>query len=142
MARSSLVISVMFPGGIAFDQAATRPIRRMLRWMFSGASSKMPFGAVTIPAVFVPAEIPLPLTARAQVDAGTVGSDIDALGRSRDDSREGGGQDGAGEQGLHGTLLRALGSQHSLATIVPDSYFKVGGRLLIRLNSPSRPGSM
>src|SRR3954453_9189070 len=50
MARSSLVISVMLPGGIALDQGGTGPIRRMLRWMCSGASSNMPFGAVTMPA--------------------------------------------------------------------------------------------
>jgi hypothetical protein len=28
------------------------------------------------------------------------------------------------------------------ATIVPGSYFKVGGVFLMRLNRPSRPGSM
>src|SRR5437899_11379159 len=28
------------------------------------------------------------------------------------------------------------------ATIVPGSYFNVGGRLLMRLNRPSRPGAM
>src|SRR3954467_9509057 len=39
----------MLPGGIALDHAATRPIRRVLRWMCSGASSRMPFGAVTMP---------------------------------------------------------------------------------------------
>jgi len=28
------------------------------------------------------------------------------------------------------------------ATIVPASYFSVGGRLVIRSNRPSRPGAM
>src|SRR5215469_13751643 len=50
MARSSGVISVTLPGGIAFDQAALRAINRMLRWMCSGLSSSTAFGAVTMPS--------------------------------------------------------------------------------------------
>ena len=49
-ARSSAVISVTFPGGIAFAHAAFRPISRALRLMWAESSSKMRFGAVTIDA--------------------------------------------------------------------------------------------
>ena len=47
-ARSSPVISVTFPGGIAFDHAALRPINRALRRTCSESSNRMAFGAVTI----------------------------------------------------------------------------------------------
>ena len=35
-----------------------------------------------------------------------------------------------------------LPSTQAAATIVPGSYLSAGGRLLTKLNSPSRPGSM
>src|SRR5260370_27011411 len=50
IARSSEVISVTLPGGIAFAHAALRPISRALRLMCAASSSRMPFGAVTIDA--------------------------------------------------------------------------------------------
>ncbi len=49
-ARSSPVISVTLPGGIALDHAALRPISRALRRIWSASSSRMAFGAVTIVA--------------------------------------------------------------------------------------------
>lgn len=49
-ARSSPVISVMLPGGIALDHAALRPISRALRRICLESSSRMPFGAVMVPA--------------------------------------------------------------------------------------------
>src|SRR4051812_8468137 len=49
-ARSSPVISVMLPGGIALDHAALRAISRALRWMLSAVSSSTPLGAVTMPS--------------------------------------------------------------------------------------------
>src|ERR1700681_4531045 len=49
-ARSSGVISVMLPGGMALDQAELRPIRRAFRLMCWASSSRMPRGAVGIEA--------------------------------------------------------------------------------------------
>src|SRR5579871_523406 len=46
VARSESVISVMLPGGMAFDHAALRPIRRAWRRMCSGPSRRIAFGAV------------------------------------------------------------------------------------------------
>src|SRR5580658_7360094 len=40
----------MLPGGMAFDHTALRPIRRALRTIWSGSSSRMPRGAVGISA--------------------------------------------------------------------------------------------
>ena len=50
IARSSEVISVTLPGGIAFAHAALRPISCALRLMCAASSSRMPLGAVTIEA--------------------------------------------------------------------------------------------
>src|SRR5579871_884109 len=49
-ARSSGVISVMLPGGIALDQAALRPIMRLLRMIASASSRRTPLGAAVIPS--------------------------------------------------------------------------------------------
>src|SRR5580704_7084761 len=47
-ARSSGVISVILPGGMALDQAAFRPMMRALTRMWSASSSRMPRGAVVM----------------------------------------------------------------------------------------------
>src|SRR5215467_7980866 len=48
VARSSGVISVMLPGGMAFDHAALRPMMRALVRICSASSRRMPRGAVVM----------------------------------------------------------------------------------------------